>query len=154
MVAQGADVVVTDAVDVASGADEAVLVTLAALARSAPGPVPPGAVDEARELATHGDVFDAVGRAGRRTTRPCARGAGTTTPTTRLVPRRAGAAPSGCTRRRPTRRRSSALALDAWAADGSLVLTRGEPADDVLRARLDGRGRHDDALTGIRPAVR
>src|SRR6187401_95707 len=54
-----ADVVVTDAVDVAAAADEAVLVTLAALARSASGPVPTGVVDEARELATHGDVFDA-----------------------------------------------------------------------------------------------
>ena len=56
------DVVVTDAVDVAAAADEAVLVTLAGLARSATGPVPAGAVDEARELATHGDVFDALGR--------------------------------------------------------------------------------------------
>jgi len=53
------DVVVTDALDVAEGADEAVLVTLAALARSASVPVPAGVVDEARELATHGDVFDA-----------------------------------------------------------------------------------------------
>ena len=57
-----------------SGADEAVLVTLAALARSAGAPVPAGVVDEARELATHGDVFDAwdepdgerPGPAGRR----------------------------------------------------------------------------------------
>ena len=59
VVSAGADVVVTDAVEVASAADEAVLVTLAALARSAPVGVPAGVVDEARELATHGDVFDA-----------------------------------------------------------------------------------------------
>ena len=63
----------TDAVDVAGRADEAVLVTLAALARSAGGPVPTGVVDEARELATHGDVFDALGRAGPAATPPCAR---------------------------------------------------------------------------------
>ena len=45
--------------NVAADADEAVLVTLAALARSAGPRCPPGVVDEARELATHGDVFDA-----------------------------------------------------------------------------------------------
>ena len=39
---------------------DVVLVTLAALARIHPGPVPPGAMDEARELATYGDQFAAV----------------------------------------------------------------------------------------------
>jgi uncharacterized protein (TIGR03089 family) len=39
---------------------DVVLVTLAALARSHSGPVPPGAMDEARELATYGDQFAAV----------------------------------------------------------------------------------------------
>ncbi len=37
-----------------------VAVTLAALARSAGTPLPSGAIDEARELATYADVFDAV----------------------------------------------------------------------------------------------
>ena len=37
-----------------------VLVTLAALARIHPGPVPAGAMDEARELATYGDQFVAT----------------------------------------------------------------------------------------------
>ncbi|MEO6143785.1 MAG: TIGR03089 family protein [Dermatophilaceae bacterium] len=37
-----------------------VLVTLAALARVHPGPVPAGAMDEARELATYGDQFAAM----------------------------------------------------------------------------------------------
>ncbi len=39
--------------------EDVVLVTLAALARANPGPVPAGAMDEARELATYGDQFAA-----------------------------------------------------------------------------------------------
>jgi uncharacterized protein (TIGR03089 family) len=39
---------------------DVVLVTLAALARVHPGNVPPGAMDEARELATYGDHFAAL----------------------------------------------------------------------------------------------
>jgi uncharacterized protein (TIGR03089 family) len=39
---------------------DVVLVTLAALARVHTGPVPPGAMDEALELATYGDQFAAV----------------------------------------------------------------------------------------------
>jgi uncharacterized protein (TIGR03089 family) len=39
--------------------DDVVLVTLAALARVHPGPLPAGAMDEARELATYGDQFAA-----------------------------------------------------------------------------------------------
>lgn len=39
---------------------DVVLVTLAALARVHPGPVPAGAMDEARELATYGDQFAAL----------------------------------------------------------------------------------------------
>jgi len=41
-------------------AGDVVLVTLASLARVHPGPVPAGAMDEARELATFGDQFAAV----------------------------------------------------------------------------------------------
>jgi uncharacterized protein (TIGR03089 family) len=41
-------------------AGDVVLVTLAALARAHTGPVPAGAMDEARELATYGDQFAAV----------------------------------------------------------------------------------------------
>ena len=40
-------------------AGDVILVTLAALARIHPGPVPAGAMDEARELATYGDQFAA-----------------------------------------------------------------------------------------------
>lgn len=55
------DVLVTDDPDRAAGSAEAgdlVVVTLAALARTRPGGVPAGAMDEAAELATYGDRFD------------------------------------------------------------------------------------------------
>ncbi len=55
----GADVLVTDSPErAAAHGGDTVLVTLAALARAHPraGEVP-GAVDEARELSTHGDLF-------------------------------------------------------------------------------------------------
>ena len=55
-----ADVTVTDSPDLAAqSAGTAVLTTLAALARSAPGGAPPDVIDEARELATFGDQFSA-----------------------------------------------------------------------------------------------
>lgn len=59
--AEPAVIVTTDAghLDLAP---EGALVTLAALARGAVDPPPPGVMDEARELATHGDVFTPQGR--------------------------------------------------------------------------------------------
>ena len=86
------DVVVTDAVDVAAAAP-----TRRCWSPSPPWPArrpgrcPPGVVDEARELATHGDVFDALGR--RRTgSDPALRAARPRSPpTTDLVPAPAGA---------------------------------------------------------------
>jgi uncharacterized protein (TIGR03089 family) len=132
------DVVVTDDADVAAAAPEAVLVTLAALARSAVQPVPPGVVDEARELATHGDVFvadeepegdDAALHVG-----------GEVTTYDALVV----AAPTGEPQRVHTATADTAaflrLALAVWARDGSLVVTRGEPDAPVLAARLAAEG--------------
>jgi len=146
--AAGPDVVVTDAVDVAAGAEEAVLVTLAALARSAGVDVPAGVVDEAGELATHGDVFDAWDEPDRADPALRAYGADTaygellavaattsTTPTT--------APPVGPARVHTATDDTAAflrLALSTWAADGSLVLTRGEPDPTVLAPRLLAEG--------------
>ena len=131
------DVVVTDAVDVAATAPEAVLVTLAALARSAGGPVPAGVVDEARELATHGDVFD--GGAEPDGSDPALRTAGT-----QLTYADLPTAATGDPLRVHTGTTDTAellrLALTVWAADGSLVLTRGEPDPAVLAARLTAEG--------------
>ncbi len=131
-----ADVVVTDDPDRAEGVEHVVIVTLAALARAATVEVPAGAVDEAREIATHGDVFtpwdeadpDDVGlRSGAE---EVAFGG--------LVP------PPGDARRVHTATTDTATflrtALAAWAADGSVVLTRGTPAEEVLAARLASEG--------------
>jgi uncharacterized protein (TIGR03089 family) len=56
-----AQLLVTTEPDAAASADTdaAVLVTLAALARQHPSPVPDGVIDEARELSTYADHFDA-----------------------------------------------------------------------------------------------
>jgi uncharacterized protein (TIGR03089 family) len=56
------DLLVCDDPDLATARTPAdvVLVTLAALARVHPGPLPAGAMDEARELATYGDQFAAT----------------------------------------------------------------------------------------------
>lgn len=132
------DVVVTDAADVAEGAHEAVLVTLAALARSAGGPVPAGVVDEARELATHGDVFDAHDEPDASD--PALRvGADVTTYGELVAP-----TPVGRAQRVHTATGDTAaflrLALATWATDGSLVVTRGEPGRAALDARLAAEG--------------
>jgi len=57
------DLLICDDPDLAATFDppvrDVVLVTMAALARVHPGPVPAGVMDEARELATYGDQFSA-----------------------------------------------------------------------------------------------
>lgn len=52
------DVLVTDDATTGQEAGDLVVVTLAALARRSPEPLPPGAFDEAAVLATYGDVLD------------------------------------------------------------------------------------------------
>lgn len=131
-----ADVVVTDAPPAEDTPDHVVVVTLAALARSASAPVPPGAVDEARELASHGDVFDPWED-------PPAEAEALREP--RGVIRYAGLVPApGPSRRVHTATADTAAflhtALRAWSGDGSVVLTRGRPEPDVLDARLRAEG--------------
>ncbi len=134
------DVVVTDDPAHADAAPAAVVVTLAALARSAPSPVPSGAVDEARELATHGDVFaawDSPGPGDPAVLEP----EGATT--------FADLVPEGAPGRWHTDTEDAGLflrtVLAAWAADGSVVLTRGAPDPDTLDRRLASEG-----VTGTR----
>ncbi|MGL5818712.1 MAG: TIGR03089 family protein [Phycicoccus sp.] len=117
-----------------------VVVTLPALARSAPVPVPAGAVDEAREIATHGDVLDlwdtpAPGE-------PALSTGGTVIRYGELIPE-AGAIGDAAPRVHTSTRDTAAflrLAVRTWAAGGSVVLTRGESAADVLDARLRAEG--------------
>ncbi|WP_307812360.1 TIGR03089 family protein [Phycicoccus sp. CSK15P-2] len=135
-----ADVVVTDDPVRATGRGT-VLVTLAALSRSASGPVPPGALDEARDLSAHGDVlvpWDVPGPTHDALVDPD----GTTT-FGDLVPA------AGPTERVHTATSDTEtllrLALGAWAGDGSLVLTRGTPDRRALAARLRAEGVTRDA---------
>ena len=109
-----ADVLVTDDPALAEAAEvPAVLVTLAALARSAPDGTPAGVVDEARELSTYADQFapweepDAADLALR------------------------------------TMARSEGVLLDALAVgarEGSLVLSRGPASPERDRDRLVAEG--------------
>jgi uncharacterized protein (TIGR03089 family) len=137
--ARTADVVVTTqaavAEQVTQDAGLAVLVTLPMLARGNPG-TPADVVDEARDLAGHGDVFTPWEEPDGDD--PALVADGATTAYDRLVaPMPAwGAAP----RVRVPDRLGEALttALSAWAADGSVVLVR-EPGPDQS-ARLASEG--------------
>jgi len=143
-------VVVTDAVDVASTATAAgadvVFVTLAALARSAAVPVPAGAVDEARELATHGDVFDAWDEpdpsdvALRLLGDGDGDGDGDGETTYAAVVPEAVARGERVHTSTPDTAAFLRLALKVWAGDGSLVLSRGDAGDAVLAPRCVAEG--------------
>ena len=122
---------------------DVVLVTLAALARVHPGPVPAGAMDEARELATYGDQLVAVSD-------PASGDLALLTDQARTPYRELVGPP-----RWPARTRVNLAgdlpavltsALAAWAVDGSVVLIRnggragGEPQPGRLaseRVTLD-----------------
>ncbi|MFW5474962.1 TIGR03089 family protein [Knoellia sp. CPCC 206450] len=135
------DVLVTTEPEAARAAGDAgtraVLVTLAALARAASVPVPAGAMDEARELSTHGDQFDpweepddddiALVRGGERTAYADL-----------VAPQEDSAERRHLTTTDTADFLSACLAL--WAADGSVVLSRGEAPADVLaeRSRVEG----------------
>ncbi|MDE9366989.1 TIGR03089 family protein [Luteipulveratus sp. YIM 133132] len=124
----GADVAVTSDPG-AEGAD--VLVTLAALARRSPEPVPAGAVDEARELATYGDRLAAYQE-------PAPSDAALRTPSGDTTYEGLVAIGSGTAGRRA--HVSGDLehvlreTLATWADDGSVVLVR-----DADQARLPER---------------
>jgi uncharacterized protein (TIGR03089 family) len=116
-------------------AGDVILVTLGALARSYPGPVPAGAMDEARELATYGDRFTAMADPAPDDLALIVDGAQTTYAA--VVPRRDWPAGS---RVSLTGDLAQVLesALAAWAANGSVVLARdgersgGEPRPERL----------------------
>jgi uncharacterized protein (TIGR03089 family) len=131
-----ADVVVTDDPDRVDEAPAAVVVTLPALARAAAVAVPAGAVDEARELATYADVLDPWQAPGADA--PALRGPEGVTRYADLVP-----VPGSPGRWHTATTDTAAflrLALEAFAADGSVVLTRGTPTAEVLARRLEAEG--------------
>ena len=114
------------------GPGDVVLVTLASLARAHPGPVPAGAMDEARELATYGDRFTALAEPAPGD--PALTVDGVTAAYPGVVPERDWPAGS---RVNVAGDLGQVLvsALAAWAVDGSVVLTRnGLRAGDTSQA--------------------
>ncbi|HPF80959.1 TIGR03089 family protein [Nostocoides australiense] len=116
---------------------EGVVVTLPALARSAPTPLTPGAIDEARELAAYGDQFTPWDSAEDDTAALAAAGA------TRQRYADPPAYPLSAGARVHTATRDVGeflqLAIGAYAADGSLVLSIGpDPARLPGRLRTEG----------------
>jgi len=132
------DLLVTDERSRLEDSTPAVLVTLAGLARSAPDAVPPGAMDEARELSTYADQFAAWDEPAPND--PALRAGGEDTAYGAVVPQRDW--PRGVRLHTPTSDTSALLAdaLGAWALDGSLVLSRGPAADGGRAARLESEG--------------
>lgn len=132
------DLLVTTDPEAAAASDSpAVLVTLAGLARAAATPVPQGVMDEAKELSTHGDQFAAYEEPADSDTALIA--GGERTAYADLVAPQANSA-----ERRHLTTADTADFLRAclalWAADGSVVLSRGEAPANVLdeRSRVEG----------------
>jgi uncharacterized protein (TIGR03089 family) len=134
----GADVLVTDSPErAAAHGGDTVLVTLAALARSNPRAAEaPGAVDEARELSTHGDAFTPMADPERADV-ALATEAGDTA-YGRLVVRETSWGEAPRVALRGSVERVLRGCLSAWAADGSVVIMRGESARDAERLASEG----------------
>ena len=134
-----ADLVVTDDVGVAAESTvPTVLVTLAALARGAGAPVPSGAMDEARELATYADQFSPW-----EEPTPSAvalRDVGMEAAYEGVVPQRDWARGVRVHTSEPTLGHYLLTTLAAWAADGSIVLSRGPEGAVGRVARLTSEG--------------
>jgi uncharacterized protein (TIGR03089 family) len=137
-----AAVVVTDDPTVAGTAAEsgahACLVTLPALARSASQPAPPGVMDEARELATYADQFTPWDAPADDD--PALVAGGERTAYAAVVPSAPWPAGARLHTRDPELAAVLRTSLGAWAAGGSVVLSRG-PADatrDAARLATEG----------------
>jgi uncharacterized protein (TIGR03089 family) len=134
-----ADLVVTDDVEVATASTvPAVLVTLAALARGASAPVPPGAMDEARELATYADQFSPW-----EETAPgdiALRGPDADAAYEVVVPQRDWPRGVRVHTTATTLGPFLTTTLAAWAVDGSIVLSRGPEGASGRAARLASEG--------------
>ncbi len=133
------DLVVTSDPRTAADAEDAVLVTLAALARSAALPVPAGVVDEARQMSSYGDTFMAF--TDPADSDPALRTGNGTVDHGTVVP--VAAWPTGSrihTRGDAGTARFLRTVLAAWAMDGSVVLSRGAATDVDLSRRLRSEG--------------
>ncbi|KGN40897.1 TIGR03089 family protein [Knoellia aerolata] len=138
--ADGSDpdvLVTTDPAAAVTAGCPGVLVTLAGLARSAGLAVPSGVMDEAKELSTHGDQFVAWEEPADDDVALVA-GGERTAYADLVVPHAGGAERRHLTTTSTADFLRACLAL--WAADGSVVLSRGEAPADVLveRSRTEG----------------
>ena len=122
----------------------AVLVTLAALARSADGSVSDGVMDEAAQLATYADQFEPWAEADDED--PALVVDGQTVSYGELVEWAGSdeAAVVDVNARAHISTYDTALflkvLLSTWAGDGSVVLSRGEPSAEALAGRLATEG--------------
>ena len=116
-----------------------VLLTLPALVRAAPGPVPAGVIDEARELSGYADTF--VAYLAPEDDAPAAVSGGRSVAYDQLATW-ASAVPDGARvhLRDPDRERFLRALLGAFAADGSLVLSRGGADEEALARRAATEG--------------
>ena len=129
----GADVLVTDSPErAAAHGGDTVLVTLTALARAHPRAAEvPAAVDEARELSTHGDLFSPMADPEPADV-ALATQAGDTAYGDLVVAEPAwGDSPRVALR--GTTEQVLRQCLSAWSADGSVVIGRGASPRDVER---------------------
>ena len=133
------DLLVTDDADAAAAAGgPAVLVTLAALARQSGSPVPPDAMDEARELSAYADQFAAWDEPEGQD--PAVRTTAGTTAYEDVVPRRDWPAQARVHVAGDDLAELLEVALAAWAVDGSVVLSRGPEPAAGRAARLEAEG--------------
>lgn len=133
------DLVVTDDVAVAAArSGPTVLVTLAALARSASQPVPLGAMDEARELSTYADQFSPWEEPAPSDAALSDKG--TDTAYEDVVPQRDWARGVRVHTSTDDLRTVLELALAAWASGGSVVLSRGPEPASGRAGRLASEG--------------
>ncbi|SDP28316.1 TIGR03089 family protein [Pedococcus dokdonensis] len=131
-----ADLVVTDDPALAT-TSPAVLVTLAALARGATEPVPAGAMDDAKELATYADQFSAWDEPAPSD--PAVTGAGDAAYED-VVPQRDWGVGVRVHTAAGDLGAVLGTALAAWSLDGSLVLSRGPEPAGGRGSRLSAEG--------------
>jgi uncharacterized protein (TIGR03089 family) len=122
----------------------AVLVTLAALARQAPHPVGDGIVDEAAQLSTYADQFDPWAEADDEDPALTVRGEDVAFGAMSSWTGQQDLEDADATPRLHLSTYDTELfirtLLTAWEADGSLVLSRGQPSAETLASRLVSEG--------------
>lgn len=127
-----ADVLISS--DPTAEADQLILVTLPALVRRHPGPVPAGALDEAAELSGYPDALPPVSRPGPSDV--ALRTADGSISYAELVPETPAGIRAHVTETGPDFLRRC---LGVWAGDGSVVLINGANPETLARRLVEER---------------